>query len=157
MKTAIKLLAAFALLAAPLSAHADGKTCGQMLADKAVLPAKMAEVMTAVTNMMEAHAKFMMTNKDKDSKKEAAALQKVAKEHKALAAAFKKTSESMKKLADLPGAPHDVSKLMADPAIMASMKAMLTTHKEMIALMQKEVTEMESMAPKGAGAGAPAK
>ena len=150
MKTGIKLLAALAFLAAPASAYAE-KTCGQMIAEKAVLPAKMAEVMQAVTDMMDAHAKYMLTNKDKDSKKEAAALQKLAKEHKALSASFKKTADGMKKLADLPGAPHDMGKMMADPAIQASMKAMLQTHKDMAALLQKEVTEMEGMMKGGGG------
>ena len=54
----------------------------------------------------------------------------------------------MKKLADLPGADHDMAKMAADPKIAESMGPMLSTHKAMVALMQKEIAEMEAMAPK---------
>ncbi len=139
----VLLMCSFATLA-----HAEDKTCGQMMAEKAVLPAKMAEVMTAVVGMLDAHAKFMLDGKTKEGKKEATALQALAKHHKGLATAFTKTSEAMKKMAEVPGAPHDMGKMMADPAIGASMKEMVRTHKEMIALLQKEVADMEAGAPK---------
>lgn len=120
-----------------------GKTCGQMMAEKADLPAKMSEVMTSVADMMDAHAKLMTGSKE--AKQEAAAFTKMAKEHRDLATRFKKTSDGMKKMGDLPAAEHDMAKMKADPKVQASMKAMLQSHKDMIALMQREVAEMEKM------------
>jgi hypothetical protein len=144
-----KILVA-ALLACTFAtvAHAEDKTCGQMMAAKAVLPAKMAETMTAVANMFDAHAKFMLEGKTKEGKKEADAFKGVAKQHRDLAAGFKKTAESMNKLATLPAAPHDMAKMMADPGIGAAMQEMMRTHKEMVALLQKEIADMEAMGKK---------
>jgi hypothetical protein len=120
-------------------------SCGQMTASKAVLPAKMAELTTAVADMYDAHAAFMATDKSKEAMAEVEGLKKLALQHRELAAMFTKTSESMKGAAAWPVVAHDHTKMMADKKLMESMGKMLTTHKEMAALMQKEIAEMEAM------------
>ncbi len=143
----------------PVTARADDKTCGQMIAERSALPAKMAQLMTAVTHMLDAHAKLMVAGKSKEGKKEAAELKKLSKLHAGLAANFKKTAEAMKKLYAMPGAPHDPAKMAEDPKVGEAMKELITSQKEMIALMQKDLAAMEGhaggAAPGGAAAGTP--
>lgn len=132
------------------AAAAADKTCGQMMSEKAVLPAKMAELVTAVATMADAHANFMLTSepKSKEAAAEAEGMKKLAQMHRDSAVAFTKIAESLKAAAAWPAAPHDMKKMMADPKIQESMKLMLSTHKEMAALLQKEVAMMEQPAPK---------
>jgi hypothetical protein len=131
--------------AAAAPAPAGGPTCGQMMASKAVLPAKMAEVMAAVSEMLEAHAAFMIAGKTKEGAKEAAGMKKIAKMHKDLGALFTKTAAEMTKAGSWAAAPHDMAAMKADPKIQAAMAKMLQTHKDMAALLNKEVAEMEAM------------
>jgi hypothetical protein len=126
-----------------------GPTCGQMMAEKAVLPAKMAELVTAVAANAEAHAAFMLSTepKSKEAAAEAEGLRKLAQIHRDLAIQFTKTSEAMKSAAAWPAAPHDMAKMQVDAKISESNKAMLTTHRDMAAMLQKEVAMMEKQAP----------
>lgn len=141
------LVSALVLGTASVASAEDhaGHSCGQMVASKAVLPTKMAEVMTAVADMFDAHAAIMLASKNKDGAKEAAGLKKIAKNHRDLSTAFSKAAAEMSKAATWPNAPHDMAAMKADAKLGASMQKMLATHKEMIALMQKEVAEMEAM------------
>jgi 2-oxoglutarate dehydrogenase E2 component (dihydrolipoamide succinyltransferase) len=130
--------------AAPAAAAPAGPSVGQMIASKAPLPTKMAEVMTAVADMLEAHAALVKAGKTKEGAKEAAGLKKVAADHRALAKLFTKTAANMGKATSWPAAPPDMNAMASDPAMTAAMQKMIATHKEMIALMQKEVAEMEA-------------
>ena len=115
---------------------AAAPTCGQMTANMAVIPEKLAMGATSVAEMEEAHAKFMSANKDKASQAEVKGLRELAKTHKQIAA---------KKAASWPAAPHDMAKMKADPELMAASKKVLEAHKEIIAEMQKMVANMEKM------------
>jgi hypothetical protein len=128
----------------------DNKTCGQHMAEHAVLPNKMTEVMNAVADMMDAHAAFMVANAkgDKNAMAEADGMKMLAKDHRELATMMSKTGTHMTDAAKWPNAPHDMNKMMADPKIQMAMKNLLKTEKEMSALMQQDIAMMESMAPK---------
>jgi hypothetical protein len=128
----------------------DNKTCGQHMADHAVLPTKLAEVMTAVAEMMDTHAAYMMANAkgDKNAIAEADGMKAIAKDHRELAKIATTTATRMTEAAKWPNVPHDMSKMMADPKIQASMKNMLKAEKEMAALMQQDIAMMEANAPK---------
>jgi hypothetical protein len=131
--------------ATPATPPAAAPSCGQMIASKAVLPAKMAELMTAVAETMDAHAALMIAGKTKEGAKEAKGLKKIAADHRALAKAMAKAQASMEAAAKWPNAPHDMATMMGDAKLMASMQKMLAAEKEMVALMQKDLAEMEAM------------
>jgi hypothetical protein len=120
-----------------------GPTCGQMVANMAAIPATIAKGAEAVADTWEAHAALM--GKDKDSQAEAKALRALAKGHRQIVASLKKESEEMKKAASWPSASHDMAKMMADPKLTAGMQKLTEAHKEIIALMQKSLADLEAM------------
>ncbi|MGD0835335.1 MAG: hypothetical protein ABSB49_01665 [Polyangia bacterium] len=122
---------------------AEQSTCGQMVAGMSSIPAKLAEGAESVAEMWEAHAALM--GKDKDSQAEAKGLRALAKEHKAIAASLKKASENMKKAASWPAAPHDMQKMMSDPKLTAASQKLIAIRKELVAMFQKSIADMEAM------------
>lgn len=122
------------------------KSCGQHMADKAVLPNKMVELMTAVADTMEAHAAFMVANAkgNKDAIAEADGLKAIAKDHRELATMMGKTATNMTNAGKWPNVPHDMNKMMSDAKIKEAMARMLKTEKEMSALMQQDIAMMEA-------------
>jgi hypothetical protein len=131
--------------AAPKAAagKSDTPTCGQMVSGMAAIPAKLATGAEAVAEVWEAHATLM--GKDKDSQTEVKGLHALAKSHKQLAAHLKKESEDMKKAAGWPDAPHDMAKMTSDPKLTAATQKLIEAHKEIIALMQKSLADLEAM------------
>ena len=128
----------------------DNKTCGQHMADHAVLPHKMTDLMNAVADMMDAHAAYMMANAkgNKSAVTEADGMKMIAKDHRELAKMMTTTATHMSDAAKWPSAPHDMDKMMADPKIQAAMKNVLKNEKEMAALIQQDIAMMEANAPK---------
>src|SRR5688500_17366903 len=82
-------LAAVAWAAEPMM----DKNCGAWMTEKAALPGKMSEVMTAVADMMDSKAALLKA--EKTTQKEAAVFKKLAVQHRKLAAEFKKTEKMM--------------------------------------------------------------
>jgi hypothetical protein len=131
-----------------MAGHAMGgkgaqPTCGQMVSGMATIPAKLSEGAEAVAEMWEAHAALL--GKDKESQAEAKGLRALAKGHKQIAASLKKESEEMQKAASWPVAPHDMAKMMADPKLNAAGQKLMAAQREIIALMQKSLADMEAM------------
>lgn len=117
------------------------KTCGQVLQKTAILPAKMSEVMTAVSSMYDIHAKWVGT-KDKAAKAESEMMEKLSKDHRDLADRFQKLSDSMLKAKDLPSATHDMkSPMMAQ--VMASEEKLVKLEREMAQLMTQHAADMD--------------
>jgi len=119
-------------------------TCGQMISGMAAIPAKLSEGATSVADMLEAHAALM--GKDKDSQAEVKGMRAIVKTHKQIAASLMKASEEMKKAASWPAAPHDMAKMSSDPKIVAAHQKLIDVHKEIIAMFQKMVSDMEAQA-----------
>jgi hypothetical protein len=119
-------------------------TCGQMMASKSVLPAKMAELMTAVADSMEGHAKWAGMGKDKASKGEQQAMMKLVKSHRELAASYTKLAAEMQKGKDLPPAAHDMKAM--DMGKMGEMTTrQVKAEREMAQLINKDADETEAM------------
>jgi hypothetical protein len=125
-----------------MAAKAEQPSCGQMISGMAPIPAKLSEGASSVADMLEAHAALM--GKDKDSVAEAKGLRAIAKTHKQIAASMTKASEEMKKAASWPAAPHDMAKMSADPKLAETSKKVIEVHKEIIAMFQKMVADMEA-------------
>lgn len=115
---------------------------GQMLSSHAGMPEKMAEGATAGADMLEAHAALL--GKEKDAQTEAKGMRAIAKAHRQVATDLKKVADEMKKAASWPAVPHDMAKMNADPKLMAAQKHFIEVHKEIIAMMQKAVSDMEA-------------
>jgi hypothetical protein len=129
-----------------MAAKAEETTCGQMISSMAPIPAKLSEGAASVADMLEAHAALM--GKDKDSVAEAKGLRAVAKTHKQIAASLMKASEEMKKASSWPAAPHDMAKMGSDPKLAETSKKVIEVHKEIIAMFQKMVADMEAQQKK---------
>jgi hypothetical protein len=123
---------------------AKEENCGAMMKQTAALPKKFAELMTAVTDGMTAHANWAAMNKDPKSQAEAAAMKKIADDHRALAAAATKAASDMEAAGTLQPAPHDRSKM--DPKAMADqMTKQIALEREMANMMLKHADEGEKM------------
>jgi hypothetical protein len=113
-----------------------------MISGMAPIPAKLAEGATSMADMLEAHAALL--GKDKDSVAEAKGLRALAKTHKEIAANMIRASEEMAKAASWPAAPHDMAKMGSDPKLAAASQKVIDIHKEIIAMFQKMVADMEA-------------
>jgi hypothetical protein len=118
-------------------------TCGEKVSSMAAIPAKLADGAESVAEMWEAH--IALLGGDKDSQAEAKGLRALVKGHKEIAASLRKESEQMKKAASWPAVPHDKEKMMSDPKSIAAMQKLMRVHKDIIALMQKSLADMEAM------------
>lgn len=117
-------------------------TCGQSMAAMAHVPAKMAEGASAVADMLEAHAAYMAN--EKNAQAEIKGMRAIAKAERQAAAAFTKASDEMKKATSWPVAEHDMDKMHADPKLMAAQQKVVDVHKEIIAMLQKIVSDAEA-------------
>jgi hypothetical protein len=143
------MVAGLLVMAVPVLAIANepgtGKTCGQIIAEKAVMPEKTAAFMTAAADMIDAHAAWMKAHKgDKNAAKEAQSLAKLSRSHRALAKSASAIATSMKGMATLPGAPHDMK--LIDPKLAETMQNHARAARELAELLQKEAAEMEKSA-----------
>ncbi len=117
-------------------------SCGHMFAEKAVLPATMAEVMKNVAAMLNAHADFSANSAD--GKAEAEGLRALAKQHSDLEVMFTATAAKMNEAASWPEAKHDMKAMKEDPKLKEAMMTMLKSHEKMAALLNKEVKAMKA-------------
>ncbi len=135
--TGTKVMPAPAAAAAAMPEH---MTCGQMMAAESAMPAKMNELMTAIADGMEMHAKWSGTA-NKVAKGEHDAMMKIAKDHRQMGAMMKSTSEEMMKQKNLASAPHDMKAM--DPKMGETMTKQVTLEREMATMMMKDADETE--------------
>lgn len=82
------------------------ESCGAELAESAVVPEKIAELMQHVASNLEAHAAWVGDSVEA-ARQEREALLSVAEGYRAIAAAGFGAAAFMRGLAELPPAPHD--------------------------------------------------
>ncbi len=137
---------------------ADGnmktEDCAAMMRSLVPLPAKFAELMTAVADDMDGHAAWVGSSKDKTAKAEAAAMKKLGKDHREVATQMKKIVADMEAGGKLAPAPHDMTK--ADPKMGERLMKQASLEREMAALMIKNADETDRML-KEMAKGGPAK
>ena len=117
------------------------KSCGQMMKEAAALPTKFAELMTAIADGQNGHI-AMLTGKDAASTAEAAALKKVAQDHRDLAAAAKKAAADMEAMGTLAPVPNEAK---PDAKGIEGMTKQIALEKEMANMMLKHAEEGEKM------------
>ncbi len=115
--------------------------CGPMMKSLAALPAKFAELMTAVADGQAAHA-AMLTGKDAASVAEAATMKKLSQDHRDLAAAAKKASTDMDAAGSLAPVANEPK---PDAKGIEHMQKSASLEKEFAAMMVKHAEDTEKM------------
>ena len=81
-------------------------SCGAEVADDAVVPERLAELMAHVAENMDAHARWVGTA-TAEAAAEHAGLSQLARDYRGIAAAARAAAETMRGMRELPPAPHD--------------------------------------------------
>jgi NDP-sugar pyrophosphorylase family protein len=117
--------------------------CGEKMKALIPLPTKFEELMTSVSDNMNAHATAMNASTDKNAKAEAHVFKKLADDHRVVAHQMKKIIKDMEAAGKLAPAPHDMMK--SDPKHGEAMLNQAKLEREMAALMVKDAEETEKM------------
>jgi hypothetical protein len=90
-------------------------TCGEGLAENAQLPAKLAELTSAMADTLEAHLHSLDLN-DENARREQDVYVRLVNEQRRIAALLGRTSEEMQRSRTLPMAAHHPEKLASADA-----------------------------------------
>jgi hypothetical protein len=116
-------------------------SCGEKMAEKAVLPGGMAKLMGNVVAMLKLHAG--MVGATAEGKTESDALLALAKTHEEIGTLFSKAEADLKAAANWPHVAHDM-KAMNTPESHSVMMALMESEREMAKLLNKDVARMEA-------------
>jgi hypothetical protein len=115
--------------------HGDRPTCGEGLAANAVLPAKLAELMTAQAKVLERHTRALDLT-DATAQKELDAYTKLERAHRDVAGELADLAEEMASNRTLPMGRHDMT-VMTDPkGQMEAFRRFVAVEQELLALLQ---------------------
>ncbi|MEX1103842.1 MAG: hypothetical protein WED87_06315 [Dehalococcoidia bacterium] len=121
----------------------DEPTCGKGLAANAVLPAKLAELLTALADTLEAHRPAL----DRDEpagRQEDEACATLVEDQRQIAARLASLATRMEGCRTLPMASHDIA-VMADPARMAPYARFVATERQRANMLQQSVAQGAAM------------
>ena len=96
----------------------EHQACGKGLADQAVVPARMADMIDAVAATLEAHTGALDLD-DENAQVERRVYDRLADGHRRVAAELRSLREQMAGAYDLPAAKHDRETLVGQPALSA--------------------------------------
>jgi hypothetical protein len=112
----------------------EQQTCGKGLAENSVLPAKLGELISAMTGNLEAHRKALDLS-DEDSRAEDDAYEKLLKELRQVAAQLSVTASEMAGYRDLAMGRHN-EKAMTHPRIREAFEQFVQRKRELIEMLQ---------------------
>src|SRR5262245_54144012 len=119
-------------------AHDDQPTCGKGLAANAALPAKLAEVLAALAEVLGRHTRALDRN-DPDGLAELDAYTSLERTHRGVASELVRLSEAMAGYRDLPMAAHDMT-VMADPKGQAeAFQRFVAVERELLELLRAKL------------------
>jgi hypothetical protein len=116
---------------------ADQPTCGQGLAERSALPAKVGELAASVADNLDAHTRALDPS-DRDAENELAAYQNLAEEHRAVAAQLEAIGEEMAGYRDLPMGTHD-PEVMTSTDVVAAFERYVKVEQELVTLLQERL------------------
>ena len=116
----------------------DQKTCGQGLAENSDLPAKMAELMGAMSGVLETHREALAP-RDANSRREDEAYRELAQSLRKLGEDLRGVATRMAGYRNLGMGKHDTAVLSAPKAVQAFEK-FVRTEGEVVALLQRRLT-----------------
>jgi hypothetical protein len=125
-------------------------TCGQGLADRSELPAKLAELESALADVLKVHTKTLDLE-DESARLEHAAYERLIEEHRATAASLRATSEEMAGYRDLPMARHDATAL-SSPEATEAFERFVRVEQDLLALLQRRTEQDRSLLDEMRGA-----
>jgi hypothetical protein len=115
----------------------DHPTCGQGLAEHAVLPAKLGELTAAVAAVLEVHMQVLDVT-DENARKEYEAYRELVAAHRLAAGQLATIAKQMAGYRDLPMGRHKME-AMRGPAVHQSFQAFVERAQELLALLQQTV------------------
>lgn len=128
----------------------DQPTCGKGLAEHSVLPAKLGELIAATAENLELHMQAL-DRQDPDSELEYRAYQKLAREHREIAASLISTAREMAGYRDLRMGRHD-AQAMSDPKLAHAFEKFVDREQELLALLRMRLEQDQRMLGQMSGA-----
>jgi hypothetical protein len=108
-------------------------TCGEGLAERSVLQAKLGDLLDALAENLEVH-QFALDLNDEKAGEEFDAYVKLAGKQREIAALLRRTAERMAKYSALPMGKHDPH-VMADPKLRRAFAKVVRLEQEIIGLL----------------------
>jgi hypothetical protein len=121
----------------------DRPTCGKGLAETAALPAKLAELVDSVAEVLEIHMEALDLS-DAKSRQERDAYRELVGDQRKIAADLQATARRMAGDRDLPMGRHDES-AMAGPKPVEAFERFVTIERELVTLLQKRLERDHAM------------
>ncbi len=118
-------------------------TCGQGLAANAVIPERMAALLSATADVLQNHMRSLDPADDK-ARLERDAYQHIIGEQRGIVASLGGLARAMRSYRDLPMAPHDES-VLADPTSIDVFNAYIEAEAGILALLQENVQSDREM------------
>ena len=118
-------------------------TCGKGLAEHSALPAKLAELTSAVADNLEAHMTALDLD-DEHSRREYEAYALLARRHRELATQLQATAKQMEGYRDLPMGRHDPVAVSA-PALRTAFENFVRHEQELLNLLQHWIERDQGM------------
>jgi hypothetical protein len=109
-------------------------TCGQGLAERAPLPAKLAELISALATNLQLHQRTLNVT-DPTARRELDAYVLLERAYRGIAAELRAAAEQLAGYRDLPMATHAAARL-ADPALGKAFDAFANRERETLTLLQ---------------------
>lgn len=129
----------------------DNPTCGRGLAEHSAIPAKIAQLIAALAENLEAHQPTLDLT-DERSRRELDAYVTLAREHRAIAARLREAAERMASYRDLPMGRHDEGAL-GGPAVIDAFMTLVRVERELLALLHASAERHEAMLAGADGGG----
>ena len=118
---------------------AEQPTCGQGLAERSALPAKLGELAASLAANLEVHTGALDLS-DENAKREHAVYLRLVQQHRAIAAQLGAVAEEMAGYHDLPMGKHD-SEAMSSPRVVTTFKSLVNVERELLGLLQEQVEQ----------------
>jgi hypothetical protein len=117
-------------------------TCGEGLAIHAAIPAKLAELMTSLSENLELHATSLLD--DEAARREHSAYVNLVARARDIAVALRSLGDQMAGYVDLPMGGHDVG-LLASPSAVQAFERYAEITRELLALLQESDARNQQM------------
>ena len=117
----------------------DQRTCGQGLAENAILPAKLGALTAAMADVLETHIKALDLN-DAHARKERDAYRELSKAQRSIAAQLQAAAMKMSACKTLPMGKHD-PKTMVGREALGSFKTFVAIEQEVATLLEERLEQ----------------
>jgi|Tabmets5t2r1_1033131.scaffolds.fasta_scaffold13971_1 hypothetical protein len=118
---------------------ADQPTCGQGLAARSALQAKLGELAASLADNLEVHTRTLDLT-DENAKTELAVYQGLVQAHRAIAAQLGSVAEEMAGYHDLPMAAHDLE-AMSSTSVVTAFERYVKVEQELLTYLRERVDE----------------